>query len=161
MQRKLLIAAIAAISILYAMFGTAHADSYCSGGDHSREALTAPTRSTLEGLEAHLGTKVQIVGTCVIKHRAGDRKGRMSEHAFGRAVDLKVSTKLKAKAVAWLRQNATGAVLTYLDSSHIHFDMGRWHGYRTGQACFCTGERRVRTAKKRGHTRVAHLATRD
>ena len=99
--------------------------------DHtSRSCLTHETRQVLEGLESYLGEKVNIVATCVRKAMAGDPK-RMSEHSFGRAVDLK--TGLKAKALEYLKTHAH-LVMTYSWSSHIHFDMGPYHKVILGSA---------------------------
>ena len=97
----------------------------------SRGCLTGDTQRVLSGLEARFGA-VKVISTC----RPGARiagNGRPSQHGFGRAVDFVPRPGQRAAALAWLRANANGAVITYA-SGHIHFDTGGYRHYASSGA---------------------------
>lgn len=98
-----------------------------SSASTSRECLTGETHSLLAGLEARVG-RVKVISTC----RPGAiiaGTNRPSQHRYGKAVDFMPTPGQRVPALAWLRANARGAVITY-GSGHIHFDTGdyRWSG---------------------------------
>ena len=97
----------------------------------SRGCLTGDTQRVLSGLEARFGA-VKVISTC----RPGARiagNGRPSQPGFGRAVDFVPRPGQRAAALAWLRANANGAVITYA-SGHIHFDTGGYRVYASSGA---------------------------
>lgn len=117
-----------------------------TGATTARACLTADTRAVLEQAEAHFGVSFVLVSTC----RPGARiagTNHISEHARGRAVDLKVPRGLsKAAVVRWLFGHARGVTMVYRHLAHVHFDTGRYH------TLACGGCGRPR------HTRLAHNA---
>lgn len=107
------------------------------GSTHSRACLTAQTLALLAQLEGQFGS-VKVISTC----RPGAviaGSGRPSQHRYGKAVDFVPSPGQRASVIAWLRQNSTGAVITYR-SGHVHFDTGPWRVYSCGDC----GKRSVR-----------------
>lgn len=112
------------------------------GGSISRACLTAQTRAVLAQLEGHFGP-VKVISTC----RPGAviaGSGRPSQHRYGKAVDLVPPPGQRAAMIGWLRQHASGMVITYR-SGHVHFDNGPWRSY----ACGDCGTRRARHASAR------------
>jgi hypothetical protein len=112
------------------------------GGSVSRTCLTAQTRAVLAQLEGHFGP-VKVISTC----RPGAviaGSGRPSQHRYGKAVDLVPPPGQRTAMIGWLRQHASGMVITYR-SGHVHFDNGPWQSY----ACGDCGTRRARHASAR------------
>ena len=118
----------------------------------SRDCLTWDTRAALEAAEAHFGRPFELVSTC----RPGAKiagTSHDSEHAFGKAVDLKVPRGIsKPAVVAWLFKHVTGVVMTYRNMSHVHFDTGLFHKLVRGADAYggvrTLGGRRVRHAQR-------------
>lgn len=121
--------------------------SRARGGSVSRACLTAQTRAVLAQLEGHFGP-VKVISTC----RPGAviaGSGRPSQHRYGKAVDLVPPAGQRAAMIGWLRQHASGMVITYR-SGHVHFDNGPWRSY----ACGDCGARRAR------HASAPHVSVR-
>jgi len=109
------------------------------GNSVSRACLTAQTRAVLAQFEGHFGP-VKIVSTC----RPGAviaGTNRPSQHRYGKAVDFVPPPGQRAAMIAWLRQHAGGAVITYR-AGHVHFDTGPWRVYACGD-CRSRGARRA------------------
>jgi hypothetical protein len=107
------------------------------GDSVSRTCLTAQTRAVLAQMEGQFGP-VKVVSTC----RPGAviaGSGKPSQHRYGKAVDVVPPPGQRASVIAWLRQHASGAVITYR-SGHVHFDTGPWRVYSCGDC----GPRNVR-----------------
>ena len=98
----------------------------------SRDCLTYDTRAVLEGAESHFGVTFKLISTC----RPGARiagTSHMSEHAFGRAVDLIVPRGVsKQSVVHYFLKHAKGVTMVYRDMAHVHFDTGQWHALACG-----------------------------
>ncbi len=108
----------------------------------SRGCLTADTRRVLAGMESRFGA-VKVISTC----RPGAviaGTGRPSQHRYGKAVDFVPRPGQRGAVLAWLRQNAGGAVITY-GSGHIHFDTGPHRAF----SCRGCGSRKARGAYAR------------
>ena len=102
----------------------------------SRACLTSETRAVLEQAEAAFGATFDLVSTC----RPGATiagTDQASQHAFGRAVDLRVPRGIKKRAlVRWLYAHARGVVMTYSNMPHVHFDMGPYHKLALGRDAY-------------------------
>jgi hypothetical protein len=118
------------------------------GDSVSRACLTAQTRAVLAQFEAQFGT-VKVVSTC----RPGAviaGSGKPSQHRYGKAVDFVPPAEKRASMIAWLRQNAGGAVITYR-SGHVHFDTGPWRVYSCGDC----GPRSARRASALARSKLS------